>query len=164
MVETKQIIKVADEVWIATALLHYENPSRNDFSVKEIVARVSQEALHETLRPGVRAHISQHCVANLLPNPGRYRILFATGKGTRRLFREGDTSHPDRRDGKITPDRESIPKQYHSLLDWYHSTYTAGLPSAAPPASILDLRGLGKDLWANEDPDSYVQRLREGWG
>jgi hypothetical protein len=28
-------IKVADEVWIATALLHRENPKREDFSVSE---------------------------------------------------------------------------------------------------------------------------------
>lgn len=29
---------------------------------------------------------------------------------------------------------------------------------------ILSLRGLGKELWANEDADAYVERLREGWG
>ena len=28
---------------------------------------------------------------------------------------------------------------------------------------ILSLRGLGKELWANEDADAYVERLREGW-
>ena len=29
-------IKVADEVWVATALLHRENPSRSDFTPREI--------------------------------------------------------------------------------------------------------------------------------
>ena len=29
--------------------------------------------------------------------------------------------------------------------------------------SILALRGLGRELWADEDADSYVRRLREGW-
>ena len=29
---------------------------------------------------------------------------------------------------------------------------------------ILSLRGLGKAVWADEDPDAYVDRLREGWG
>jgi hypothetical protein len=38
-------IKVADEVWIATALLHRENPKREDFSVSEIVARARRENL-----------------------------------------------------------------------------------------------------------------------
>lgn len=29
--------------------------------------------------------------------------------------------------------------------------------------SILALIGLGKHIWADEDPDEYVRRLREGW-
>ena len=29
--------------------------------------------------------------------------------------------------------------------------------------SILKLRGLGKELWADEDADAYVTRLRAGW-
>ena len=29
--------KVADEVWIVTALLHRENPKREDFTVEEIM-------------------------------------------------------------------------------------------------------------------------------
>ena len=33
-------IKVADEVWIGTALLHREQPARESFSTAEIVDRV----------------------------------------------------------------------------------------------------------------------------
>jgi hypothetical protein len=29
--------------------------------------------------------------------------------------------------------------------------------------SVLQLRGLGRDLWKDEDPDEYVRRLREDW-
>ena len=29
---------------------------------------------------------------------------------------------------------------------------------------ILALRGLGKWIWADEDADAYVRRLREEWG
>jgi hypothetical protein len=36
-------IKVADEVWIATAVLHRENPKRENFSVSEIVAKARRE-------------------------------------------------------------------------------------------------------------------------
>jgi hypothetical protein len=25
------------------------------------------------------------------------------------------------------------------------------------------MRGLGRDLWVNEDPDDYVRKLRKGW-
>ena len=28
---------------------------------------------------------------------------------------------------------------------------------------ILALRGMGKEIWTNEDADAYVARLRRGW-
>ena len=28
---------------------------------------------------------------------------------------------------------------------------------------ILALRGMGKEMWADEDADAYVERLRQGW-
>ena len=28
---------------------------------------------------------------------------------------------------------------------------------------ILSLRGTGKETWADEDADTYVERLRQGW-
>lgn len=46
-------IKVADEVWIGCALLHYENPKREDFRTGEIVGRVARENIFGSLRPGV---------------------------------------------------------------------------------------------------------------
>ena len=87
-------IKVADEVWIATALLHRENPKREDFTVAEIVERVRREHMAGELRPSVQVHAYLHCVANRPPNPGRHRMLYATGKNTRRLFRETDDFDP----------------------------------------------------------------------
>src|SRR5438105_9511483 len=79
----KAQLKVADEVWIATALLHREHPEAADFSIEEIVERVRKEGLHETMRPGIYVHVVQHCVANRPPNPGRYRMLFETAGGRR---------------------------------------------------------------------------------
>jgi hypothetical protein len=49
-------IKVADKVWIATAMLHRENSKREDFSVSEIVARARRENLSGELKPGVQVH------------------------------------------------------------------------------------------------------------
>lgn len=72
---SKVQVKVADEVWVATALLHRENPKRNWFSVEEIVDRAAREGLVKPQRPGVYVHAVQHCVANRPPNPGRYRML-----------------------------------------------------------------------------------------
>jgi hypothetical protein len=36
-------------------------------------------------------------------------------------------------------------------------------PSDGAPHSIKELRGLGRDVWAGEDAQSYVTRLREEW-
>lgn len=155
-------LKVADEVWIATALLHRENPKREDFSVSEIVARARRENITSELRPGVQVHAYLHCVANLPPKPGRYRMLYATGKSTRRLFRQGDDFHPDRRAGKVTPSKESIPTRYQALLDWYRDKFV-GKQKSKKSDPILELRGLGKEIWAGEQADEYVSRLRGGW-
>jgi plasmid stability protein len=32
------------------------------------------------------------------------------------------------------------------------------------PASILELQGLGKEIWAGTDADAYVRKEREAWG
>jgi len=156
-------IKVADETWIAAALLHRENPGRHEFTVSEIVARAEKEGIFGSLRPGVRVHALLHCVANLPPNPGRYRMLFATGRSMRRLFRPGDPYDRAREGGKTVPERSEIPSEYQDLLDWYAAEYAGGSWAAGARSSILDLRGLGRGLWSDEDPDSYVQRLREDW-
>ncbi|MGH9862876.1 MAG: hypothetical protein ACRD35_05565 [Candidatus Acidiferrales bacterium] len=154
---------MADEVWIATALLHRENPQRDDFTVAEIVERARKEAIAGDLRPGVYVHALQHCVANRAPNPGRYRMLFATGKLTRRLFHRADLSHPAREGAKIVPLREDIPPSYRPLLDWYFSEFELLRAGEEKEDPILSLRGCGKEIWKDEDPNSYVRRLREGW-
>ncbi len=67
----RQELKVADEVWLAAALLHKEHPEREDFRVAEIVERARKERLTPELRPGVYVHAVSHCVANRPPSPGR---------------------------------------------------------------------------------------------
>jgi len=52
-------------------------------------------------------------------------MLYEPMKGKRRLFRHNDEAHPYR-GGKITPDRDDIPQEYWSLLDWYHNDYDHG--------------------------------------
>lgn len=157
-------VRVADEVWIATALLQREHPDRGDFAVAEIVARAQDENLTgaPSLRPGVRTHVVQHCVAAKPASPNRCRMLVATGRGRRRLYLPTDQCHPDRQSGKSVPRRQQIPEAYHPLLDWYDNLCNgAQLSGAQDP--ILALRGLGKELWRDEEADRYVQRLREGW-
>lgn len=156
-------LKVADEVWIATVLLHREQPGESDFTVDQIVQRAKQEGLSRPLRPGVYVHTVQHCVANRPPNPGRYRMLFESAPGRRRLFAKGDSYHPEREGGKIVPEREDLPRNYEGLVAWYEKWNSARAAKAEATDPLLALRGSGKKVWADEHADEYLRRLREGW-
>ncbi len=156
-------VKVADESWIAAALLQREHPNQDDFSIEEIVVRAERESLVGSLRPGVYVHVVQHCVANRPPNPGRYRMLFETREGRRRLFRPGDYFDPAREGSKTVPSADEIPATYRSLLEWYHEWSRAEKPHTSTPDPLLSLSGTGAAIWMNETSDDYVKRLREGW-
>ena len=158
-----QRIRVADEVWVATALLHQQNPEREDFTVAEITERAAEESSGSLrpLRPGFVVHVSQHCVASKAPNPGRYRMLIETERGRRRLFRPGDPYHPERRGGKDVPRTEEIPFEYRDLIGWYHAEYVGAATIPIPPDPILSLLDIGKSLRATEAADTLVRRLRE---
>jgi hypothetical protein len=159
--ETK--VKVADEVWTAVALLHREHPVRPDFTIEEIMERASREAGKGPLRPGVYVHVIQHCVASRPPSPGRYRMLVETEPGHRRLFRQGDSYHPQREGSKTAPEREDLPEKYRSLLDWYRDWNRTTSSDRIKNDPLLALRGSGKHIWADEHADEYIRRLREGW-
>jgi hypothetical protein len=156
-------VKVADEVWIAVALLHRENPAQLDFSIDEIVQRAVMEQIAGTVRPGVYVHVIQHCVANRPPNPARYRMLFETRPGRRRLYRKGDPYLQAREGSKIIPKPDEIPAGYRDLLTWYRDWSCAATIASSDSDPILGLAGSGKALWADEHADEYVRRLREGW-
>ncbi len=157
-------IKVADEVWVAAAMLHRSYPDREDFTEAEIVEQAEAENATgaKSLRPGVQVHACLHCVANRKPSPARLKMLTETSRGRRRLYRPGDPCHPDRRSGKQTPDRGEVPPAYGHLIDWYGNEYAGGAPQPVIDP-ILALYGLCKEIWADEDADSYVRRLREDW-
>ena len=178
-------ITCAAEVFLATALLHREQPERADFTIQEIVSRAARENVAGDMRSGVNVHASQHCVANRAPNPGKHRMLFATGKHTRRLLAPGDETHPERT-GKIFPDPGEIPTKYLSLLGWAKKRYEDGSFGISPRSSagnsgsgnhgnaepqaperwlesLFELEGLGREHWKDVDPDEFVRKLREGW-
>ena len=163
ILERQSKIRVADEVFIAIALLHREHPEKADFTIDEIASRVAQENLHGEVRPGIQAHIYSHCVANRPPRPSTHRMLYATGSGTRRLLLEGDDVHPERT-GKVFPDPDDVPPKYHELIDWAKRRYNqSGESKSRWLEGVLQMRGMGREIWKGEDPDEYVRRLREGW-
>ena len=158
-----QGLLVADECWVALALLHREHPEGPSFSAREILDRLKLEKACPEVRAGVQAHIYQHNVANLPPNSARYRMFYRVADGTYRLFRPGDDFHPARK-GKTMPERTDLPARYHGLLDWYENEYctrAAQLEERDDP--ILQMRGVGKEIWADEGADAYVARERAGW-
>ena len=163
MARPKREILVADEAWLGLALLHREHPGTESFTAREILDRVKAQQATPELRPGVQVHIYLHNVANAEPNPARNRMFWKLDDDTYRLYLPGDHAHPMRK-GKMKPNREELPEQYHYVLDWYEREY-CGKPSVMKEDDdpILQMRGVGKEVWAGTDPDEYVRSLRSNW-
>jgi hypothetical protein len=159
--KTRTKLLAADRVWIATALLHTENPRRNGFSLNEIQGRARREGLLDETTNTFYVHANQHCVANRLPNPGNHRMLVEVEGGERRLYKPGDICKPGRT-GKIAPNPEAVPAKYRPLLDWYNE-WSRKRSTARSIDPLLKLIGSGKDIWKDEHADEYVRRLREDW-
>lgn len=140
-------MRVADQAWVAVALLHRENPERSDFALEEIIRRADQEFGHP-LQPGVRTHIVSHGVAENEPTPARLRMFTRTDRARRRLFRPGDKFNP-KRTGRSYPDPIQLGDKYRQLVDWYVREYAPqngerGGSSSAPsnsPHVLLQLVG-----------------------
>jgi hypothetical protein len=166
--ETGARFLAADRVWIATALLHRENPSREDFSLEEIRDRGRKEDFVEERTNVFYVHANQHCVANRPPNPGNHRMLTESAPGRRRLYRTGDNTRPGRT-GKVVPRRDEIPPKYRPLLDWYqkwaatNATRSGSGDARETTDPLLRLRGSGREIWKHEHADEFVRNLRKGW-
>lgn len=158
-----RIVRVADEVWLASALLHKHHPLRTDFAIDEIVARAARESITGTLRPSLYVHVVEHCVANRPPNPNRYRMLFETAPGRRRLFRPGDPYDQAREGSKTIPSAGEIPREHEYLLAWYWEWVKSDVSASAETDPLLRMAKSGQEIWRDENPDEYVRRLREGW-
>jgi hypothetical protein len=153
------MMKVADECWIARAFLQRENPSRLGFRPTEILQRVRADA-QGPVRPGIQPHIALHNVANARPSPAQYRMFFKLPSGELRLFRPGDHAHAGRM-GKLRPDIEDLPTEKQGLVHWYDTEYSLQTVRSGEEDPVLGMLGLGKELWAKEDGDTFVRRLRD---
>ena len=163
METSEKPVRVADEAWLALALLQYEHPNRDSFSAREILDRVKVEQVHPELRPGVQVHIYLHNVANAEPNSAKYRMSYKLADDTYRLYRPTDPAHPARK-GKMIPERDELPQKYHYLLDWYEREYSRKqTPTSEDDDPILQMWGVGKEIWADTNADDYVRDLRSNW-
>jgi hypothetical protein len=162
-------ILVADRIWVAMALLHQQYPLRNDFKKAEILDKLEEEGLTDGVERGtLNAHLDQHCVANVRPSSGKYRMLFETSPGNLRLYRPGDLPHPERmqkrKPSKSVPAEEKLPTKYKPLLSWYESWIGAAQLGAMQvnyeDDPLIRLIGSGRHIWADEHADEYVENLR----
>lgn len=154
-------LTVADAVWLGTALLHNDRPAQAQFSTDEIVRSVMENGLTRAAEKSVWQHVNQHCVANRKPQPNRARMLYATGGGFRRLFRDGDRYDPERADGRTHPDWNKLPPKYSYLRAWYEQKWNVHIASEIPDP-LLELAGAGQGMFG-PDPDLYLAELRSGW-
>ena len=155
-------LKLADEVFLVVATLHQENPDAEDFSVQEIMQKAEELNLNGNVRPGFITHVRQHCVANKPARPGDYRMLFATGRGRRRLLRSSDR-YDRSRQGKMFPEVQDVGMAFFTLIAWARVRYDKSGERKHKFAELLALAGSGKELWADEHADEYVARLRSNW-
>ena len=126
--------KIADQVWIALALLTRESANHTGFSASAIKERIRKE--FGSVSPGAATHIAQHSLATKPASPSRNRMITKHGS-LNYLYREGDPYHPDRKDGKVLPKPQEIPSEYHDLLAWYGSSYANELKVFSRNAALL---------------------------
>jgi hypothetical protein len=153
-------LKVADAVWVATAMLQRENPGSEGFPVGDIVAKVKEEALTEGQESSIYLHANQHCVANRPPNDAKLRMLFQTKDNLRRVYcPSADPFHPAR-NGRYCPEPSELPYELLPLFDWYQGWVVKQARRAITQDPLLALAGTGEGRWG-QDAVQYVKRLRE---
>ena len=158
-------VKVADELFLTVALLTKENPERYSFSIPEVLARAGQEGLgaHRSDQASLKQHAYEHAAANIAPGRGKYRLVFREKDNTIRLLQATDHIHPGR-DGKQWPGERDIPQKYIALVRWAQERFRTRKTEAKPWLhELLELRGLGKEIWKGVDADKYVDELRGDW-
>ena len=156
--ESDGSLKVADAVWVGTALLHQQTGRNEGFSTENIVESVRERRLTKGSYKSIWQHVNQHCVANRRPQPNRICMLTAEGKGYRRLFRPGDKIHEGRKGAPTHPEWSVLPEQYQYLRNWYEEWIQMTAGETQDP--LLKLVG----TWKDEPADDYVAHLRENWG
>ena len=158
--ETQVDLLVADEVWIATALLHRATRARGEHFRSGDRGSRGRRNSAGSLRPGVEVHVRFIAWRTAPPSPRGSACCTTRARAGDCTVRATPVT-PDA-PGKIAPQPDDIPEKYRYLLDWYRREY------AAPPRDtwlqgIFEMVGAGKDLFAGLDPDEYVRRNREGW-
>lgn len=126
-----------DMIWIATAVLIYPDtlPRKyvSELQIEKEVARLFDTRITPIM-------VTKHLVSwedrqadRVDPRRGgsRNRYLFQTENGTKpsgegkfRLYKQADGQYDGwEKTGRICPDAESIPSNFHYLVEWYKAQY-----------------------------------------
>jgi hypothetical protein len=133
---------LADEVWVALALLHRRYPDRDSFSAKEVMDTARRERAHPDA-----------------PHSARYRMLMKIKGGSYRLIRRGDKSANLK--GRTAPNREDLPARYHALLDWYEHQYCRRTREPGDNDDpVLQMWCVGEERRGDEAGDAFPARRR----
>jgi hypothetical protein len=107
-------LKIHVEVYLASRML---GESQGTFTPEEL--RKEIERRFDDTRPGVRTHISAHCVANAPKNASVVsNYLWRLPDGRLRPFDPAkDRPHPSREESRTQPAAQDVPVVYRYLLD-----------------------------------------------
>ena len=91
-------------------------------------------------------------------------MLTETAPGRRRLFRLGDSYHPQREGSKTAPSQQDLPEKYRLLIDWFRDWNSETTEARIKNDPLLALRGDEQEAVEQmNQADEYVRRIREGW-
>ena len=156
-------IKVADEVWLATALLHRENPSRGLHAQGNRGAGCERGDRRRTATWCLRSRRSQHCVANRAPTPDAIACSTKRGPDIAACFVSATATIRNAKEARSPPERMRSLRATRISSSWYEDWSQSQGEKASESDPLLALYGSGKKLWADEHADEYVARLRAGW-
>ena len=166
-INQKKSITTPTVVWLATALLHRDNPQSDAFSAKEIFNKVKQLNLLSVSDSTINMHITSHCVASGKESPDRHRKLTRVRTGWYRLFKEGDLFHETRSIGQIAPLAGMLPLRFKDIVDWYDAQYNVtNVSTSVTESTTSDINyQMNSELYLieiGEDntiklPDSFVK-------
>lgn len=155
-------LKVADAVWIATALLHDSHPEAAGFSPSAIREEVLRRHFTDKDQKTIYQHIVQHLVATKPKDPNSRKMLTEIENGLRRLYIPGDPFHPSKQNGRSVPKAEDLPRNLLKWLAWYE-TWSRNHSPKRPPARAVDPMEALEGTWTFGDGDTYLREMREGW-
>ena len=159
-------VKIADAIWVATAMLHESEGVHASFSKDRICDQVVNEIDSSKNVGSIMHNISVHCLAN---RPAKSKSdnhckLYMESKEKYRLYRTGeDDRDPSRRACSVEPDRGRLLPEHHKWIDWYRRVYCGKkAPSPQGASGEIDTDAARSGRAAAGTPDGASAKGHSG--